>query len=1727
MKRPVFFSRQASFPEKTLILLVSALFPCVALSDFDIAQRPLVVEKSIDPNLVYIHDDSGSMAYTFMPEDAVSGGPLRAAPLLNGVYYNPDITYQPPLRHDGTRLVRLRNSDRITSWPTICRDGYVLAVRNGGNCSGQTTTMRTGSASNAVDTAIITGTGAAVAAYWDYVPGYNSMRDNPYYEAGDPYLDAHKPKPEDDQHNYEYWFFRSVPSGELFRRASSNVASGWRGLSPADAIGGTGGPPAWGNRTQSQNQTAVRNRACPTIFREIADGKDYYGGMPSSTGAYAGTMKHPVYQLASQPERGGIAHAHCRQSYRVWDVDEPGTANGYGSTGTTGTSGYYYTDGSAYFPGPLNLPNPRSRFCTTTIEWSRQGYVSSSSGTRTGVFRPWASIDTTSSTAMGTVWAITCWAGRHAIGDTTGEGYWSAYKDDPDNPVSHFEYNGHIYHHDTVSPVNPSAPPNNAANAGDPRIALRSCRGGNKNGSNGVCHNLDGAEQGRLHLIRKFVNDEGDLVTEDTPRRRTSREEIRNFMNWYTYYRTRSMAAKGGMSIAFARLVDWENPYLPGAAMKGQSVRLGYDTINSGSLYQDNPTNRGPGQNGSNKGGIGVVPFRDFPANAVNDDGTPSPYRGQKFVKRFYDWVLNLPASGVTPLSRALNTTGSYFRTSAPWKEYPPMSYVAGGNGGTGEIYGCRRSFAILMTDGYNTDPTDNPAGWNPVNQTNRGDLDCATSLPRIEHKDKEGKLLSAGYQYTRQSPFCGENRFGGNYTSRNSLADIAMYYWATDLLPNAPNQLATTKKNPAFWQHMQTFTIGLGVEGRLSEREVNNFLADPDKVANKNILWFYPHGLNTNPERIDDLMHAGLNGHGGTVAAADADEFAAKLSALLTEIAGTPSSTTGYSGSGGRLNQANMLFRTFYNPVDWTGSVTGTLQTVCSDPATVADGSCVVGKPKERPEWEASAALTRRLTDRNGNAIPAGVASRRIFTWDGGVGSGAVFDASLPGNVKSAIDAPLDRSGGGGTPVWDTCPIPRANPEAACLVEMRKTQTVCDVDLGMEEQAVMVWNEETGEEEPTGEVRQVQSWGCRDIEGGAKAAYDVDLLINYLRGDRTWEDATSAAFTGQTYFGFRNRRGGVDSDNDGWLDMFFLGDIVYSNAYVHGNYRHNDAGYGSFNCGSDGVADRTADSTCEKRRAFFSVMHVNSYQQRAAALHGRGLSGNPKTSLSGTTVFVGANDGMLHAFDALDGKELFAYVPAGVHGKLKQLADPEYDQKHTWFVDGSPFVRDVLIDGEWRAVLVGHTGRGGRSFFALDVEDPANFSEGNVLWEITGNDHPDLGFPADGEGVITPVEGLPNKWGVIFGNGYNSANHDACLFAVELRKSPDVRRICVGEGGVGEPNGLGVPVWVDTDSNGAADLAYAGDALGNLWKFDLRSMTVGNGGQPLLKATAPDDKPQPITARPLPIVLKGDGSYTTLQLVTGTGKYFEHKDVSGQGVQSIYGVRDLSPSAASGTANRSNLMARSHVPDHPDTDRFCGANPAEDPDSGAKTDCRRYDAWKIATEDPDAPDYGASQMGYVIDFNAPGMKGFLVRAQGTILNDNNEGENSGLVPFAFGQEEDPCTSNMGGGIAEINLETGAWVKSFFFDWVENDSDIYAIPGLNGSEINRDGKGSESKIRISIEVDGEMVNVALMTTSNAQGVEMEKQKLSDQTVVIDPETVGDIETPREKFSGRRSWWQVR
>lgn len=276
--------------------------------------------------------------------------------------------------------------------------------------------------------------------------------------------------------------------------------------------------------------------------------------------------------------------------------------------------------------------------------------------------------------------------------------------------------------------------------------------------------------------------------------------------------------------------------------------------------------------------------------------------------------------------------------------------------------------------------------------------------------------------------------------------------------------------------------------------------------------------------------------------------------------------------------------------------------------------------------------------------------------------------------------------------------------------------------------------------------------------------------------------------------------------------------------------------------------------------------------------------------------VYVGANDGMLHAFDGTTGDEVFAYVPNGVLGATGQLADPNYgaSPQKRYYVDGQIALSDAHDGSDWQTVMVGAAGAGGRTVFGLRVTAPAAFTASDVLWEVNSQTDGDVGHVM-GKPVIVPMQN--GSWAAVFGNGYNSDSGDAALFVVDVFTGEVIKKILVPDGDDVNANGLGNVAVVDTTGDGLMDTVYGGDLLGNLWKFDLTgasesAWSVGYGGNPLFVALDRDGNRQPITGGFEVSVGPGLG----YMVYFGTGRYFlagDNDASAGQQVQTLYGVWD------------------------------------------------------------------------------------------------------------------------------------------------------------------------------------------------------------------------------------------
>ena len=796
----------------------------------------------------------------------------------------------------------------------------------------------------------------------------------------------------------------------------------------------------------------------------------------------------------------------------------------------------------------------------------------------------------------------------------------------------------------------------------------------------------------------------GSAMREDCAARLvcTYDEEIRNFANWFSYYRSRNHSAKAAVGNTLADVQD---------------LRVGWEGIN-----------------GTNS--------RDV--EFMNDLFTEGAKR--ELLDTAYDSV----ASGSTPLREALDRGGKILGCDAggdcPALDEPDRT--------------CQQNFALLFTDGY----------WNG------------------------GAVVTTNEDLNTVNNFDG-GRYEDNFAA--TLADAAMLYYKNDLFPASDDRVplqARDKEGAAasvfegedvMHQHIKTYGIAFGVPGTIDPEDV------PDDATEAFDDWPNP---TTDPRhKIDDLLHASVNGRGEFLNASDPQELQNAVANSFVAFRTAVSSTSSATFSSTSLRQGTLLYRGFYDLGEKTGELTAT--------EVESDGSLA-----EVPEWRASARLNPP------NATPA---SRKIVTFDPGSSVGVPF-----------------RHGGS----------PGLNADQMLLL-------------------------------------------------------DADQ-VDHLRGARGEEYPAGALRARPTPDGL-------------------LGDIVNSSPVFIG-----------------------APQAINRDQAPYPTNDL--YSSFAAANADR----RP-------IVYVGANDGMMHGFDAISGDEVFGYIPnkvisftASFRNRLDVFTDRFY--QHEYFVDLTPRFNDVYMQGRqaskaWRTLMVGGLGAGGKGFFGLDVTDATSqfATEGStaqsVLWEFTdeddtypvnasgvplggsvgaivdpnGNPVNDLGYAlslptiamSNVDSTSTPVE---KEWVAIFGNGPNSTAGIAKLFVLFVDKGAngwaegDFVKVSTDTGVptsgplTGFPNGLGTATALDRDLDGTVDWVYAGDRLGNLWRFNIEDPSPANWRASRIFTATYDDgsttRVQPILSKPL---VTKHPTQPGFLIVFGTGSFITKDDATNQEVQSIYGIWD------------------------------------------------------------------------------------------------------------------------------------------------------------------------------------------------------------------------------------------
>ena len=866
-----------------------------------------------------------------------------------------------------------------------------------------------------------------------------------------------------------------------------------------------------------------------------------------------------------------------------------------------------------------------------------------------------------------------------------------------------------------------------------------------------------------------------------------------NYANWYSYYRTRMLLMQTAVGQAFSGLDD--------------GYRIGFTTIGY----------KGITDNGTN-------PFR----NVATFDTT------QK--SNFYQSLYAETPGGYTPLRGALSKVGRYYAKKITSQTYDPMEYA------------CQRNYAILTTDGYwnNHDETSTYGPLAMSGSTNVGNTDwdearpmydgssTVTTLTRTRYRVDTNNCSSSTTPYRLRTNVQTSNdgvtwnngssttqcvsgttvvngstafALSGTTTysaetstttpsggSTNSLADVAEYYYKTDLR-NAnlwnnctsntsgsdrdvcadivPTSGRDDKKN----QHMTTFTIGLGVSGTLVYDK--NYLSQDATTGGayydltKGLVnWPVPPDTDNDGDarNIDDLWHAAVNGRGQYYSALNAAELKQAIEGVknqIQEVTGAASAAVTnrlelVAGAG------NIAFQASYVTAQWVGDV------------EAFELNSSTGALASTPTWSAKARLDA--------ATPG---SRNIKFNKGGVLADFTY-ANLPTAYAAYFD-------------------------------------------GLCSKSVL--------------ASQCSSLSTTPSGGELALANSGANLVDFLRG------------TPYAYYRTRLNR---------------LGDIINSSPVYVGTppFSYTDTGYGDYKTNNSGRASR---------------------------------------------VYAGANDGMLHAFDATTGDEVWAFVPTAVMPNLYKLADSSYGSRHAYFVDGAPVVGDVYdsATSSWKTILVGGLNAGGKSYFALDITNPNSPS---LLWEFTDTN---LGLSYGNPMIVKRSTG---KWVVAFASGYNysggagqeqlfvldaiSGTKEKVLLSTGLPGTSELS-LTLGEGTSADPNGLAkINAWIADSTDNTVLRFYGGDLKGNLWRFDLDNIVQPNHSAfRLAQIQTSGGVAEPITIQPRLKLVSNQPV-----VMVGTGRYLGTNDITDTTMQSMVAVKDPLTSTGWGVVRNNAAIKQSTV---------------------------------------------------------------------------------------------------------------------------------------------------------------------------------------------------------------------
>ena len=1552
---------------------------------------------TVQPNLMFMLDDSGSMAWDYLPDVARNFAGLYGynSNQCNGVTYNPLVTYDPPVASDGTPY-----NVTPATFSAAYNNGYVLSLGTTNLNSGFTGGSGSGSPGQSLS--------PGPAFYYNYTGTQTSPAQKNYFSSSSTFYQECNSNIGSTPGSNVFSLVRmaAIPTTTITVTGAGPAAtvtitsvstlSSFSGLT----VGAGGVQIMASATTSSSNANTIASRITNSINQCTSSAT----GNCTSTG-YSATASGAVITIIGPAGSSGLtpvpqrASGNAATSATAFPVSNPTNVASISVGGTN------ILNATATGVGPITL----SSSIASQINAYGNGYSASATGAAVTITAPVSASQLTpvisGITSAGTPLTLTTLAFPLS------------------NPVQLQNFaNWYSYYSHRMLMMKTGAGIAFKQVSTNYRVGFMSM---NNNVSPGfVAADTFGAAQKALWYGKLYGSQTGNSTPLREALSHLGQYYAHKFGSVSTYKTTITVSGSGATGVLSIKVNGFET--------MADTVAADPDIC----LVASNIANQ-----------INAPAVTDYGATVgTGASCNVVTVTGPVGAVGFTPSITKTPGGTMTFGTAAFTTT----TTSAQINGVTPADPVQ---------YSCQQNFTLLSTDGYwnganNYDLNNNDVG-NPDGLTARpfydgttvsstfttiftrnsfsatgtalsGGTDCGTGLKRVIIQPQLCTMTTTGSGATSctatwsntgstsyfpgfsgtastcvanptvpspaptGTPTVTQNTSGG---SPSTLADVALYYYQTDLRDNSLNNctgaLGTSVcENNVFvsptdnqsQQHMTTFTLGLGVRGNMvySSSYLTDTSGDFYYVKNglnataTNCTWQaagtvcnWPTPVSGQPSTVDDLWHAAINGRGAYYSASDPNQLASGLSNALKSISSKVGAAAAAATS--TLNPVagnNKAFVASYTTVLWTGNLEARGINTNTGAVNVNDDWCVVDV--------AAAACPPPgtiVTDTSGDTTAYFCSTPNSVTCVDGTLSGTnclvPIATSCTGTMNALVSGATDsrtlytaNSGGTALIAFDTA-YQAANPgyfNAALLANLTQWPPATDTSAN----AVYF----------------------RANAPGAN-------LLGYLRGQNGHEfGRTSVAIVDQF---FRNRPSVMGDALES--QPAFLGAPVF-------NYPYN--GYVQF---------KTANAS---------------------------RAGN---------VYMGTNDGMLHAFNAVNGVERWSYVPSMVIPNMWKLADQNYANLHTNFVNGSPITSDVCTancanaynastpttNPVWKTILVGGLNGGGRGYYALDITNPASPT---LLWEFTTTagigkvKDDDLGFTY-GQAVIT--QRTDGRWVVGVTSGYDNGNTDpklaaqtpagsgtGFLFVLDAGAGTILSKISTGVGTQAAPSGLAKISGYNAEPGGnKVSYIYGGDLLGNLWRFDINSSaiaTVGTGAV-LRFATLFGDTaatlPQPIMTTPILGTILGQRV-----VFIGTGKYLEPADLATTQLQTQYAIKD-----ANATSTIVNPRAQSTM-----VQQFLINNP-----NGSATRLSAGSA-TATTQGSNTVNFGVN-LGWFVDFPSSGERANIDGAliQGTLLVPT-------IVPSST-----TCTPGGVGWLNFLNYSTGAAVVTPGLSGVRLDATIVGI----------------------------------------------------------------------------------